>query len=87
MGSDNRISYLGVIIALIDRGAGMSLADGNWLTFACWYLPGAAFLQVGGSFVEVTAGAAAALAAAALVKWLVTLGRREDGRKREPSRL
>ena len=67
---------LGVIIALIDRGAGMSLADNDWLTFACWYLPGMAFLQVGGSFVEVTASAVSALAVAVLVKWLVSWVRR-----------
>jgi hypothetical protein len=62
---------IGVIIALIDKGAGESLANNDWLTFPCWYMPGIAFLNVGGSFVETTATAAASLAVALLVKWFV----------------
>ena len=62
---------IGVIIALIDKGAGESLANNDSLNFACWYLPGIAFLNVGGSFVETTAMAAASLAMALLVKWFV----------------
>ncbi|MCI0390837.1 MAG: hypothetical protein MOB07_18985 [Acidobacteria bacterium] len=69
---------LGSVLAWIDKGAGKSLADNDWLSFACWYLPGAAFLQVGGSFVEVTASAAASLAVALLVKWLVSWVRRYE---------
>jgi len=68
----------GGVIAWIDKGAGKSLADNDWLTFACWYLPGIAFLQVGGSFVEVTASALASLAVAALVKWIVSCVRRYE---------
>ena len=69
----------GSIIALIDKCAGRSLADKDWLTFACWYLPGAAFLQVGGSFVEVTASAVASLAVAVFVRCLASwVWRHED---------
>ena len=78
---------IGVIIALIDKGAGESLANNDWLTFACWYLPGIAFLNVGGSFVETTAGAAASLAIALLVKWFVSLGWHGADRKGEPARV
>ena len=78
---------IGVIIALIDKGAGESLANNDWLTFACWYLPGIAFLNVGGSFVETTASAAASLAIALLVKWFVSLGWHGADRKGEPARV
>jgi hypothetical protein len=76
---------LGIIIASIDKGAGRSLANNDWLSFACWYLPGMAFLQVGGSFVEVTAGAASSLIVAALVKCLVSWYCRNAGEKWSPS--
>ena len=78
---------IGVIIALIDKGAGESLANNDWLTFACWYMPGIAFLNVGGSFVETTASAAASLAMALLVKWFVSLGWHGADRKGEPARV
>jgi hypothetical protein len=77
----------GVIIALIDKGAGESLANNDSLNFACWYLPGIAFLNVGGSFVETTASAAASLAMALLVKWFVSLGWHGADRKGEPARV
>ncbi|MCI0391793.1 MAG: O-antigen polysaccharide polymerase Wzy family protein [Acidobacteria bacterium] len=76
---------LGIVIALIDKGAGKSIANNDWLTFACWYLPGAALLQVGGSFVEVTASAAASLSVAMSVKWLVSWRRYGAGGKRDRS--
>ena len=77
----------GVIIALIDKGAGESLANNDSLNFACWYLPGIAFLNVGGSFVETTASAAASLAMALLVKWFISLGWHGADRKGEPARV
>ncbi len=54
----------GVIIALIDRLAAASLYAGDWQGFALWFLVGLAFMQTGGSLVEVssTAGASVVLA-------------------------
>jgi hypothetical protein len=72
---------LGSVIALIDKGAGESLLKADWLTFTCWYLPGIAFLQVGGSLVEVTASAAASLAVAVLVKYCTLLEWHDEWRR------
>lgn len=78
---------MGAIIAVIDRCAGENLARGKWLNFACWYLPGAAFLQVGGSLVEVTASAGSSLAIAMLLKYFVSWSRQGESRKRTSSHL
>ncbi len=59
---------LGIIVATVDRVAGERLAEGNWHGFAFWFASGLSFLQVGGQLVEVTAGAAAAMLLAVLIK-------------------
>ncbi len=78
---------MGFIIALIDRGAGACLAKNDSLNFICWYLPGIAFLQVGGSFVEVTAGAGASLAVATLIKYFASRRSKGEGAKSVHSHL
>jgi len=61
---------LGTMIGVVDMVAAARLARGDWQVFALWYLPGLALLQVGGSLVEVTASAGAAILAAILVNRL-----------------
>jgi len=73
--------FIGFILALIDRRAGECFANNDWLNFACWYLPGVAIMQIGGSLVEVTASAGASLAVSMLVKYFVLRGWQGSGRK------
>jgi hypothetical protein len=61
---------LGIIIAIIDTMAGYNLLKGTLNNFVLWILPGLAFLQVGGSLVEVTASAGAGFLVAYLVSRL-----------------
>lgn len=61
---------IGGFIAYIDKGAVKALENDNWLSFAKWYLPGIAAMQVGGSLVDLTASAAASLVVAVLVERL-----------------
>jgi len=61
---------LGIIIAIIDLMAGYHLVRGNWQKFALWILPGLAFLNLGGSLVEVTSSAGAGLVVAYLASRL-----------------
>jgi hypothetical protein len=61
---------IGGFIAFIDKGAVTALENDDWLTFAKWYLPGIAAMQVGGSLVDITASAAASLVVAVLVERL-----------------
>jgi hypothetical protein len=63
---------LGMVIKVIDVMAGLHLAMGNWYGFATWCLVGISFLNVGGSFVEVSMGAVASLLLAKLVNHLLT---------------
>lgn len=74
---------IGFIIALIDKRAGECFANNDWLNFACWYLPAIAIMQVGGSLVDVTASAGAALAVAMLVKYFIL--RSGQTRDRKPA--
>ena len=46
--------FLGILMGHIDRKAKHALCEGDQERFILWYLPGLGFLQVGGSFVEVT---------------------------------
>jgi hypothetical protein len=62
---------LGTVVALIDAAAARRLRAGNWRGFLLWYLPGLNLLQVGGSFVEVTSAAGAALVVAVVLIRLV----------------
>jgi hypothetical protein len=76
-------TLVGVCLGAIDLHAGQRLWAGDLRGFLMWYLPGLSFLQVGGSIVELTSSAAAALVAAYLVKRY--LGRGEGRRvKRAP---
>jgi hypothetical protein len=58
---------IGVLVATFDRFAARSLARGDAARFLLWYLPGLSLLQIGGSFVEVTSSAAAAIVVAAVL--------------------
>jgi hypothetical protein len=62
---------LGILLATVDRRASEALLQRNWAGFASWYLPGFSLLQVGGSLVELTASAAAALVVALLLNAVV----------------
>ena len=57
----------GGVLAWVDHKAYASQAAGDWSTFAQWFLPGVAMLQIGGALVEVTAS----VGAAALITRLV----------------
>ncbi len=72
---------IGFILALIDTRAGERFAKDDWVNFTCWYLPGAAIMQVGGSLVDVVASAGASLAVAVLVKHLVLRSWQVGGRR------
>lgn len=58
---------LGAVVAVVDRAAAVRLHRNDWQGFAMWFLPGMALLQVGGSLVEMTSSAAAAIATVYLV--------------------
>jgi predicted membrane channel-forming protein YqfA (hemolysin III family) len=62
---------LGMALAMMDAAAYQRLVKDDWQGFALWYLPGLSMLQVGGSLVEVTASAAAALVTVTLVNRFV----------------
>lgn len=69
---------MGVAVALVDRAAATRLLEGNWQSFAFWFLPGLSLLQVGGSLVEITASAAASLVlAVAMKRYVLDLSRRK----------
>jgi hypothetical protein len=72
---------IGFILALVDKKAGDCFAKNDWLDFGCWYLPGAALMHVGGSLVEVTASAGAAIAVSRLVKYFLLRKRKAGGIK------
>src|SRR5262249_54238189 len=61
---------MGTIITIMDWSAYQSLKQGDWERFVFWYLPGLSFLQVGGSLVGVTAGAASAAVLSLLLRRL-----------------
>ncbi len=58
---------MGVIVTVLDWQAAERLAINDLHGFVLWFLPGLAFLQVGGQLVEVTASAAASLIVAIMV--------------------
>ena len=55
---------IGALIVTVDRKARWALEDGDSARFLTWYLPGLSLLVIGGSFVEATSGAGAALGVA-----------------------
>lgn len=63
--------FMGVLVTTLDIAASYRLAAGDLRGFVFWFLPGISMLQVGGSLVEVTAGAAASIMMAALANALV----------------
>lgn len=52
---------IGFLLSAIDRRAAVYRNAGDWTRFVYWFLPGVAMLQVGGSVIEVTTSAAAAI--------------------------
>ncbi len=50
----------GLVLVYVDRSASVWLHLGDVGRFALWFLPGLSLLQIGGSFIELTSGAAAA---------------------------
>ena len=62
------LAVFGFILASIDRNAAIARNEGRWASFALWFLPGVAMLQVGGSLVEVTTSVAAAFLVAIIVR-------------------
>jgi len=63
--------FLGILMGHIDRKAKHALCEGDQERFIMWYMPGLGFLQVSGSFVEVTSTVFSLLLAAWMtVVWL-----------------
>jgi hypothetical protein len=58
---------VGVVLTVTDTMAGLKLQSGDWLSFAKWYLPSLALLNIGGSLVEVSGGAGASIVVVTLV--------------------
>jgi hypothetical protein len=58
---------LGVLLGLVDAQAAYYRDIGDWRRFTLWFLPGLSLLQLGGSLVEVTSGAGAAIVVAILI--------------------
>jgi hypothetical protein len=58
---------LGVLLAFVDAQAAHYRDIGDWRRFTLWFLPGLSLLQLGGSLVEVTSGAGAAIVVAILI--------------------
>lgn len=83
---------LGVVLGFLAVGAAVGTADrvardrlvrGDWRGFVAWYLPGLAFLNVGGSLVELAGSSAAAVVVAYLANRLL-LSERAVGAARCP---
>jgi phosphate starvation-inducible membrane PsiE len=60
---------MGMLLVTADRSASDHLNRGDSRKFMLWYLPALSFLQVGGSFTEASAGAAAALVLSLGINW------------------
>ena len=67
---------LGATLAFIDSRAARYRDLGDWHHFTLWFLPGLSLLQLGGSLVEVTSSAAAAVAVAILLNRFAPMPRR-----------
>ena len=61
---------IGAVLGYVDLMAANRRNRGDWPGFAVWFLPGLSMLQLGGSLMEVTSSAAAALVVALLMNWL-----------------
>jgi hypothetical protein len=75
---------LGVVIRVVDEAAGNRLRRGDWRSFVCWFVPGLALLQAGGSLVELTGGAAAGLVFTLVLHLLMP---RLQSEERQPGRV
>ena len=73
---------IGAVVIRIDGKAASALHRGDVRYFTLWYLPGLSLLQIGGSFVEVTSTAAAALVMASALRHFMGLLKK----KRESSK-
>jgi hypothetical protein len=62
--------FLGALLAYVDARAARYRDIGDWRRFIMWFLPGLSLLQLGGSLVEVTSGAGAAIVVAILINRL-----------------
>jgi hypothetical protein len=62
---------IGALITVVDRFAHEKLAAGDIGSFLVWYMPGLNLLNVGGSFVDATSAAAAALVMAVLMRIII----------------
>jgi hypothetical protein len=60
---------IGAALALTDRMSYLRLSQGSAYGFLLWYLPGLSLLQVGGSFMEVTTTAGAAIGVAVALNY------------------
>ncbi|MGH9383991.1 MAG: hypothetical protein ACRD2N_06875 [Vicinamibacterales bacterium] len=61
---------IGALLVTSDRSASFHLARGDSHKFLIWYLPALSLLNIGGSFTEVTAGAAAAYVLCLSINWV-----------------
>jgi hypothetical protein len=68
---------IGGVVSFIDRSAVSSLREGDISDFMIWYLPGLAFLQVGGSFVELGGVAASGLVVGLIFRSFLVRRRRQ----------
>jgi hypothetical protein len=62
---------VGAILGVVDAQAGRLLRNGNWQGFTIWYLPAMSLLNIGGSMVEITASAGAALIVAVFLNRVI----------------
>ena len=61
---------LGALLAYVDAQAASYRHVGDWRRFTLWFLPGLSLLQLGGSLVEVTSTAGAAVVVALILNRL-----------------
>jgi hypothetical protein len=75
---------VGTILGIVDAQAGRHLRNGNWQTFSIWYLPALSLLDIGGSMVEITASAAAALIVAVFLNRVILYQLQQKRRRARP---
>ncbi|MBH8561040.1 hypothetical protein I8748_02400 [Nostoc sp. CENA67] len=61
-------AVLGTVLRVIDIVAAKKLISGNWEDFTCWFLPGLAFINPGGSLVEIVGAIAGSVVLVYLLK-------------------
>jgi hypothetical protein len=59
--------FIGGLLAMIDARAAQYRDAGDWQHFILWFLPGLSMLQLGGSLVDVTSSAGAAVVVALIM--------------------